>query len=150
MSLLLDIKEMQLRARVARNIPLATLLTTLYSEAANTGLNDGKRESTDSEVISTISKFIKNCYEILSVSTEEVFSKKYRWEISVLEKLLPTQLGSDEIYDIVRSLTSHGNGRGETMGTIQKYFKTTYPGQYEGAFLSLVVQGRLKDLANGL
>ena len=48
-----------------------SLLTTLYSEAANVGLNDFKRETTDAEVIAVIKKFIKNIDECINVGSNK-------------------------------------------------------------------------------
>ena len=54
MSLLHTLRQDALAARKARDAIAASLLVTLVSEAEMTGFNDGKRESSDVEVMATM------------------------------------------------------------------------------------------------
>lgn len=147
MSILNKIKEDQLTARKAKDSGLATLLTTLYSEAANVGLDDGKRESTDVEVIAVIRKFIKNSEEIVNASRVEEVMVKAMWEQAELTQYLPKQISEAEMVDIIRSLTAFGNSGRHTLGSLMDHFKTLYPGLYDGKVLSGFVRARLAVIA---
>jgi uncharacterized protein YqeY len=119
------------------------LLTTLYSEAANVGLNDGKRESTDAEVISVIRKFIKNLNECISVGiTKHVDVSKYEAERDILNAYLPQQLTEMEIEAFVIPFVREG-GKPSAM----KALKETYAGQYDGKVASTVVDNLILSWA---
>ena len=76
MSLLQALRNDALTARKARDTVAASLLVTLLSEAEKTGLDDGKRESSDAEVIATIRKFLKNNAEFLRVRADDATLKR--------------------------------------------------------------------------
>lgn len=59
-AMLKRIQDDALAARKARETDKGKFLTTLFSEAAMEGKNDGNRESTDAEVTTVIKKFLKN------------------------------------------------------------------------------------------
>lgn len=64
MSLLQQIKDQQLAARLKKDALASALLTTLYSEAQMVGKNKGQ-ETTDDEVIAVVRKFLKGVNETL-------------------------------------------------------------------------------------
>ena len=112
-----------------------SLLTTLYSEAANVGLNDGKRESTDAEVIAVIKKFLKGVDECITTGTEKgIDISQYEKEKAILELFLPQQLTPAEIEAFVIDYVREG-GKPAAM----KALKENYAGQYDGKIASTVV-----------
>jgi uncharacterized protein YqeY len=144
MELLLKIKTDLFGLQKAGTDKLSiNLLTTLYSEAANVGLNDGKRESTDAEVISVIRKFIKNLNECISVGiTKHVDVSKYEAERDILNAYLPQQLTEMEIEAFVIPFVREG-GKPSAM----KALKETYAGQYDGKVASTVVDNLILSWA---
>jgi uncharacterized protein YqeY len=143
MELLLKIKTDLFGLRKAGTDKLSiNLLTTLYSEAANVGLNDGKRESTDAEV-SVIRKFIKNLNECISVGiTKQVDVSKYEAERDILNAYLPQQLTEMEIEAFVIPFVREGG-----KPSVMKALKETYAGQYDGKVASTVVDNLILSWA---
>ena len=144
MTLLETIRTEQIRARKARDGVRTSLLTTLLSEAANVGLNDGKRESTDAEVIAVIKKFIKNIDETLAVRA----SDDLLVERAILEGFLPSQLSEDEllaaVVSIVAELELDGQSRSmKMMGPVMKTLKERFEGQFDGKAASEAVKRTL-------
>ena len=112
-----------------------SLLTTLYSEAANVGLNDFKRESTDAEVSAVIKKFIKNIDECITVGASKgIDISSYEKEKAILEVYLPKQLTPAEIEAFVIEHVRDG-GKPAAM----KALKENYAGQYDGKIASTIV-----------
>jgi uncharacterized protein YqeY len=108
-----------------------SLLTTLYSEAANIGINDGKRVTTDPEVMAVIKKFIKGIDECLQHATDK---EPYLKEKSILEKYLPSQMNETELKSAISTfILSRGNS---TKADVMKYLKSAYTGKYDGKLAS--------------
>lgn len=142
MSLLKQIKKDQITARKEKDKLRATVLTTLYSEAANVGLNDGKRDSTDSEVLAVVKKFLKGINETIDaydgVATELLMERK------IIENYLPKQLTEDELSGIVASIVETIEGATmKDMGKIMGQIKAQYDGQYDGGIASSLVKKAL-------
>lgn len=119
-----------------------SLLTTLYSESANVGLNDKKRESTNSEVITVIKKFIKSldeCIEAGKKQSKDISS--YLEEKEILEKYLPAQLTEEQLKDCIEVFIT-GNGS-TSKADIMKYLKSAFSGKYDGRMASSVVDAML-------
>lgn len=134
MSLLQQIKRDQLAARKNKQRVQASVLTTLIGEASIIGKNDGNRESTDAEVVAVVKKFIKGIDESLSYSaSEQLLTEK-----TVLEQYLPVELSHEQLTELVVAYTSTNSNH--NMGQVMKYFKETYPGQYDGKTLSSIVK----------
>lgn len=136
MTLLAKIKTDQFAARKDGSDKIKiSLLTTLYSEAANIGLNNGKRESTDDEVMKVIQKFVKNLNECITAGQQLGNDiSLYLTEKSILEPYLPKQLTSAEIEAFVIEYVRDG-GKPAAM----KALKEQYAGQYDGGIASKVV-----------
>ena len=133
MTLLERIRAEQILARKDRNAERTSILTTLLSEAANVGLNDGKRESTDAEVIAVIKKFIKNIDETLAVTS----SAGLLVERAILESFLPSQLSDDELHAAVVSIVEEIHAvelvrNMQQMGKVMKTLKERFEGQFDG------------------
>lgn len=131
MTLLQRIKTDQIQARKSKEPLKINLLTTLLAEAAKPGLDDGKRESTDSEVIAVIKKFVKNINETLSVSPNE----DLKAELVILQSYLPQQLTEEEIRVL---LTNNHNLT--NVGEAMRFLKEHFNGQYDGRVANAVAK----------
>lgn len=131
MSLLQQIKKDQLQARKSKEALKVKLLTTLLAEAAKPGLDDGKRESTDAEVIGVIKKFIKNANETLKHCEDQ----EVVFELSILETYLPQQLDEDSLRSIIAANDDLTN-----VGQIMKFLKDNYNGLYDGKLASTIAK----------
>ena len=118
------------------------LLNTLYSEVANVGFNDGKRETTDAEALKVIQKFDKNLNECIDASKRlgQDYSK-YTEERHILSAYLPKQLSEDQIADIVRPYVISG-GKPSAMQAL----KNNYAGQYDGRQAATIVDQIILEL----
>jgi len=138
MSLLQRIKNDQLAARKAKDKFKATLLTTLLSEASRPGLDDGKRESTDEEVIKVCKKFIDNMKETLDANyTEAVYN-----EMCIVNEYMPQALTEDEMTAIAQSIIEASEN--PNLGTVMKHFSQAYVGRFDGKVLSSITKELLK------
>lgn len=140
MSLLAQIKIDRMQAMKDRNAFLKDTLTTVYSDAANVGLNDGKRESTDAEVIAVLKKFIKGVNETIDAmgarDTTILIAER-----SIYEEYLPKQLSEDELTAIISSIVSTIDGASmKSMGEVMSQLKTKHQGEFDGKLASTVVR----------
>lgn len=143
-SLLARIKEDALTARKARDAVASSLLITLGSEASMAGVNDGKRESTDTEVLATVRKFLKGNAELLAVRGEDEVALR---EKAILEGYLPKQMSEDELRAAILAIASElgiESITGKDTGAIMKALTAKHAGQYAGGQASALV----KSLAN--
>lgn len=153
MSLLENIKNDQVEARKnlykdngetkeSKQIK-SSLLTTLYSEAAVIGKNNGNRETTDSEVQQVIKKFIKNIDEFLvhrPKATELLLQKQ------VLQSYLPKQLTEEELQQAVDEIVGNIEQTGpKAIGAVMKQLKMKYDGQFDGKTASTIVKNTLEN-----
>lgn len=136
MSLLQQINQDRNDARKDRNVALAQTLTTLVSACEKPGFDDGKRESTDAEVIAEVKKFYANTLGNTQLGGLTDFVRnEFMLELAVYEKYLPKQLTEVEMHDIITAhfiITTDKALKGKVMG----YFKTNYAGQYDGKVLA--------------
>ncbi len=138
MSLIERIRTDQIGARKAKDKFKASILTTLLSEAMRPGLDDGKRESTDAEVIKVVNKFIKNMNETLKVK----YSDDVHTELCIVSEYLPTQLTEGELIDIAEGFFAVNDSA--SMGQAMAWFKSRHEGQYDGKTLSNIIRSMLK------
>jgi hypothetical protein len=140
------IKRDSLTARKTGNKATASLLVTLASEIQAAGRSVEERENPSNDVtIATIKKFIKNAeasgVQVLSAQRPGYIDAfgAIKAELDILETYLPKQLTEDEIKVIIAGLRAkpgEANIMEPTMGNIMGYFKTMYPGRYDGALVS--------------
>lgn len=165
--MLLDqIKSAQLKARKERNTLASNLLTTLLGEAAMIGKNNGNRESTDSEVISTIKKFVANAKETRDIllqddKAQEILAQNPNpiggygagnpalldclEEIRILESFLPKQLTDEELEVAITTAIADVNATSiRDMGKVMKLLKERHDGAYDGSVVSLTIKSRLQ------
>lgn len=136
MSLLQQINQDRKDARRVGNNVLAQTLTTLLGEASMPGFNDGKRDSTDEEVVKVATKFRNAAAENVALPGLDQHTRAgFAHEILAYEKYLPKQLTEVEMHDIITAhfiITTDKALKGKVMG----YFKTNYAGQYDGKVLA--------------
>ncbi len=138
--LLQKLKDDNLAARKQGNAVAASLLSTLYAEAAIVGKNAGNRESSDEEVTSVIRKFLKNNSEACTVIKDEQRLSVLQQEGALLESYLPKMASEDEvrafIAECVATLTDKSpKGMGSVMGKLKAKFGATYDGAKASAWV---------------
>jgi uncharacterized protein YqeY len=144
MTLINTIKADQLQARKLRESLKATLLTTLISEAEVIGKNDGNREVTDAEVVAVVKKFVKGIDETLSFLVKaSITDERYKTvaaERYILDKYLPVQLTIEELKVLIIGADLADTSK----GSIMKYLKENFAGQYDGKVAAKVIDELLK------
>ena len=142
MSLLQRIKDDQVQALKDRNKVKRSSLTTLYSEAANVGLNDGKRESTDAEVVAVVKKFLNNIEDTIK-ALDDVPTHIID-EQALFAEYLPTQMTEDQIVNAIELiLVDFDTPTMKDMGKVMSALKNQHAGQYDGGLASKLVRGSL-------
>lgn len=142
MSLIQLLKVDQLDARKMGYTVTATTLTTLIGEAAMVGLNDGKRETTDDEVVAIIKKFIKGINETMDVTFDsgDAF-EALKCEKALLEHYLPQQFTEGDLETIVTGMVAQLTSPSmKDMGKLMGSLKENFNGQYDGKMASGVVR----------
>lgn len=142
--LLEKIQQDSLVARKARDGVRAKLLTTLYSEAAMVGKNDGNRVSTDEEVVKVVRKFLKGAEDTLAVITDEAQRAALTVEKGVLEGYMPNVASEADIAaatrDIIAGLAEKSP---KAMGEVMKQLKQRFGAALDGNVASKVVKAQL-------
>lgn len=132
MTLMEQIKTKQITARKA-GLTEASLLTTLLGEAAVIGKNAGNRETTDSEVVAVVKKFVKNIDETVTALTERgVDATTFLAERTVLEQFLPMQLSENALIEVAKCQPN--------MPAFMKHLKENFAGKYDGKLASTVAK----------
>lgn len=142
---LLDvINQDRTMARKEQDSFKATLLTTLYSEAARVGKDDGNRVSTDEEVTKTIRKFLKGITETLAVlPKEDARTVELEMEKKILESYLPAQVTGDALKSLVVSIVATlAEKSPKQMGAVMAKLKET-GAVYDGKEASALVKEAL-------
>lgn len=106
-SLLKQLQSAQLTARKARNTFTASLLTTVLGEAVKVGKDNGNRESTDSEVMEVVKKFVKNIKQNIidygkAGKTEAIAAMEQ--EFAILKAYLPAEVDSTTVRNAINSI----------------------------------------------
>lgn len=119
----------------------ASLLVTLASEIQAAGRSVEERENPSNDVaIATIKKFIKNAYITVEANKNSRDRETAAMrEVEILESYLPKQLTEAEIKVIIAGLKAkpgEANIMEPNMGNIMGYFKTMYPGRYDGSLVA--------------
>ena len=137
MSLIQTIKEHQLQARKERDVPRASLLTTLLGESMMVGKSNGNRETTDAEVMVVVRKFINNIDFFIEASKGET-PPYLKLERQILEQYLPTQMTGDALRATILEIIK--DTAAENMGTVMKTLKERHSGHYDGNEASKLVR----------
>lgn len=152
MSLLNQIKADSLEARKAGAKNSAALLTTLYSEAAAVGKNNGNRESTDEEVIKVVRRFVKNNDETLGhlrevqagLADNEI--AKVSAELTILRSYLPAELTDENIQEAIAYVVQPNGPETymapnlKMMPHVKAYIDNKWPRAYDGKRVSEIVK----------
>ena len=132
MTLMEQIKTLQVSARKSGNHVEASLLTTLLGESAMVGKNAG-RDTNDAEVVAVVKKFVKNIDEtITALSSRNQDASVFLTERKVLEQFLPLQLTELALKSIAIKFTS--------LPDFMKFLKENHAGQYDGKLASTVAK----------
>lgn len=143
--LLEKLQAASLEARKAQNAVATGLLTTLYSEAARVGKDQGNRVSTDDEVVAVVKKFSKNIDETLAALPEtDARVAVLRVEKELLAAYLPQQLDEAGLSALVAELVGAlADKSPKQMGVVMASLKARAGGQYDGAMASRLVKAAL-------
>lgn len=113
------------------------VLTTLFGEASSIGKTAGNRETTDSEVVALVKKFIANNNETLKhLNPSDPRVLKIENENKILSAYVPKQLSRIELTDIINNSAPKPLSVKDTMS----YFKNNYTHQYDGKELSTILK----------
>ena len=148
MTLVEQIKIDSLSARKAKSELKATLLTTLYSEVVNVGKNNGNRDTTDTEAVAVIKKFLKGVDETLNFLGEKVDPRRdvALVEKAILEAYLPKQMSEYELKIVIADLIDTLPEKNpKQMGVLMKQLKERYDGQYDGQLASKMIKEQLSQ-----
>lgn len=145
MTLITKIKADLIEARKARvDKERIALLTTLSSEIAIVGKNDGNRETRDDEALTVIRKFVKNAEQTVgNLETAGRDAGAVHHELAILKTYLPTAPTADEIEAAAREIVAgaEGNGGkpGALRGLVMKGLKERFGDRFDGAAAAPVV-----------
>ncbi len=143
--LLEKLQAAALAARKNQNAVAASLLTTLYAEAARVGKDQGNRVSTDDEVVAVVKKFSKNIDETLAaLPATDSRVAQLSLEKELLAAYLPTQLDEAGLKALIDELVAGlAEKSPKQMGAIMAGLKARAGGQYDGAMASRLVKAAL-------
>lgn len=135
------IKHKQLEARKNKDKVLAGFLTTLISEIAIVGKNAGNRETTDSEAVKVVKKFVKGIEETIKLIKDEEKIASLNYELSIYNEFLPKMMGEAEtkvaVETIIATLTEKSP---KVMGQVIGQLKTTYGDALDAGLASKIVK----------
>ena len=108
---------------------------------------DERRELSDADVLSIVSKMIKQRKDAATQFAEadrQDLQKKELAEITIIEKYLPAQLSSAEVEDIVNTIIAETGAKGmQDMGKVMGLAKTKVAGQADMGQVSQIVKSAL-------
>lgn len=146
MSLITKIKTDLVEARKARtDKDRIALLTTLSSEIAIVGKNDGNRDTRDDEALAVIRKFVKNAEQtVTNLEAAGRDTATVQNELAILKSYLPTAPSADEIEAATREImaTADAGKPGALRGIVMKELKARFGDRFDGAAAAPVV-GRI-------
>lgn len=145
MTLITKIKADLIEARKARtDKDKIGLLTTLSSEIAIIGKNDGNRDTRDDEALTVIRKFVKNAeLTIKNLVDAGRDTGAIQNELAILKDYLPAAPTTDEIEAVIREVVagadSNGGKPGALRGLVMKTLKERFGDRFDGAAAAPVV-----------
>jgi len=154
-TLLKRIQDDALAARKARDTNKGKFLTTLFSEAAMEGKNDGNRESTDAEVTTIIKKFLKNNKDAQAAMGQPESDTPARaasraqlvLEQALLEAYLPAQASAEEVTAAVQDiLKAMPDVSIKQIGAIMGQLQARFGGNFDKALASQLVKKAITAL----
>jgi uncharacterized protein YqeY len=142
--LLETIRLQSVEARRAKDSVRATLLVTLFAEAARVGKDAGNRETTDEETQKVVRKFLKGVDESLAVLKDEAARALALAEKSILESFLPQRITGAPLQAVVAEIVaSLPDKSAKQMGLVMRSLKERLSGAYDGAEATALVKTAL-------
>jgi uncharacterized protein YqeY len=142
LSLLAKIKADLLAARKARQANVVSVLNPLVAEASAPGFNDGKRESTDAEVVKVINGFVSGISLCIETSGGKA-NESQAFELSLLKQYLPELMPQDELSGIIDDIISkNGYSKISDMKAIMSEL-SVYAGRFDGKAAGDLVKKKL-------
>ena len=143
--MLVQLKKDHLESRKQRDSLKSNLLGTVLAESAMIGKNDGNRETTESEILAVIKKFLKGINEsIESLRKQDRDTADIEKEREILESYMPSQLSKEKLTEIINNLVAELPEKNmKQMGKIMGEIKKNYDGQFDGKMASLLVKSAL-------
>lgn len=138
-SLLDRIKAEYLQARKDKNEFVTKAFSTFIGEF-ETKTKGGKVpvKITDEVVIEAIRSTLKRLNDLQGLISDPVKLIEVNLEKNLFQNYLPTQLSDNEVQILIE------NARFVNMGQIQMFFKTNYPGRYDGKVVAQIGNAYLK------
>lgn len=161
MSLLENIQAAALAARKARDTVRATLLVTVYAEAARVGKDDGNRVSTEEEVLKTVKKFLTGVDDTIAhlekqvqgaspeqkaqaQATRDARMVELTAEKNILMEFLPAQVSTDTLKAYITEQVSLLSEKSpKQMGALMKQLKERFGVNYDATVASGLVKAAL-------
>jgi len=143
--MLTQLKKDHLESRKQRNTLKSNLLGTVIAEAVMIGKNDGNRETTESEILAVIKKFLKGINEsIESLKKQGRDTSEIEKEKVILESYMPSQLSEEKLTIIINELVDALPEKNmKQMGKVMGEIKKKYDGQFDGKLASSLVKSAL-------
>lgn len=127
------IKQDLLQARKDRNKEISTILSTVIGEIETIQSRDRTKELKDADIIRLIDKSIEALQETIKIKGT---CDKSSFEISILQKYVPTKLTEEELIKIKEE-----NGF-TSPKEMMPFLVKNYAGQYDGKLASKVASGK--------
>lgn len=129
-------------SRKVQDKPATLLLGTVISDIKNRRI-ELQRDLADPDVVDVLRKGIKRRRESVDMYEKggrEDLAAKERFEVALLEKYLPPQVGEDELRSAVKTAIAGGaTSMGAVMGSVVPQFK----GRAEGATINAIAREEL-------
>jgi uncharacterized protein YqeY len=144
-----NIKIKMMQARQGIDTVAKSLWVTLYAEASKVGKDKRNDLPTDEECTAVIRKFINNAQQTQQLlQSRSLDCQVQQKEIDLLTQLLPTQLTSSQLQEIIDDFITKQNCQGDltsiqSLGKIMAYLKSHYDGKYDSREASQLVKQKL-------
>jgi uncharacterized protein YqeY len=128
-------------ARMARNKLCVKWLGTLLGETVKPGFEDGKRDSTDNEVLGVCRKYVNDLRStIKDLDDRENESVQ---ELLLVEQYLPQQYSEEKLTEVIASYVAEGN---VTIPSLMPLLSKNHKGLFDGRLAKQIVMNLIKDL----
>jgi len=124
------------------------LLSTLAGEVERVGKDSGNRETTDSEALAVVRKFVKNAEQtVADLAKAGRDAGHIQREIGMLEAYLPAAVSAAEVEAAARAILAGiaGGNPKAAMGAVIKGLKERFGDRFDGNAMVPVVKGILGD-----
>ena len=120
------IKSDSVSARLEKR-PSAVFLTTLLSECSKPGFDDGKRQSSNEEVVAILKKFKSNIQETLNLIKPDDSSNRIKLEseLEIVEYYLPQMASENQMIE----MTKNSKTIKDFMSSLKEKFGANFDGK---------------------